>query len=457
MHIFFSAFQLMFGKLYSYFSIKGVFLSAIGIFEVGSLLCGVAPNSNALIVGRAVAGLGCAGLFSGALIIIAYSVPLRQRPAYSGVIGAVYGLASVVGPLMGGAFTDNVSWRWCFYINLPIGAVTVVVLAFYFKAPQRKKVASLGLMDKLDNFDILGTTIFVPAIICLLLALQWGGSKYAWKDGRIIALLVLFGVLIIVFVVIQFWKGDKATLPPRILKQRSIAFAAWFQVCIGAAFLLLVYYVPIWFQAVKGTSAVKSGIDTLPMILGLVIFSIIAGGLVTTFGYYTPVMIVSSVLMSIGAGLLTTLRPDSYSGYWISYQLLFGAGVGFGLQQSIIAVQTVLHIDDVPTGTAAVIFAQTFGGALFVSIGSNVFTNQLLKGLAAVAPELDPRIVLQTGATSLKDKVPKELLVDVLSEYNDALTYCFRVSLAMACLSIIGSLGMEWKSVKGKKIVAAAA
>ena len=214
---------------------------------------------------------------------------------------------------------------------------------------------------------------------------------------------------------------------------------------------------PIWFQAVKSVSAVQSGIDTLPMILGLVIFSIIAGGLVSAVGYYTPVMIVSSVLMAIGAGLLTTLHPDTSTGKWIGYQILFGAGVGLGLQQAIIAVQTVLHIDDVPTGTAAVIFAQTLGGALFVSVGNNVFTNQLLKGLARVAPEINPRIILSVGATSLKDHIPARLLAPVLVVYNDALTYCYRVSLAMACLTLIGSLGMEWKSVRGKKIVAAAA
>ena len=193
------------------------------------------------------------------------------------------------------------------------------------------------------------------------------------------------------------------------------------------------------------------------MILSLVVLSIIAGGVVSTVGYYTPVMILSSVLMSIGAGLLILLQPDTPSPKWIGYQIIFGAGVGLGLQQAIIAVQTVLHIDDVPTGTSAVIFAQTLGGALFVSIGNNVFNNQLVKGIAMAAPSVDPSIVLRTGATSLKDQVPAAVLPAVIQAYNDALTYCYRVSLAMACLTIIGSLGMEWRSVKGKKIVAAVA
>lgn len=233
-----SAFQLIFGKFYTFFSIKWVFLSAIGVFELGSLICGAAPTSVALIIGRAIAGLGVAGIFSGALIIVANAVPLHQRPIYTGLIGAMYGVASVAGPLLGGVFTDKATWRWCFYINLPIGAVTVVVIGFFFTSPRKKAVSTLTLKQKVAQMDLLGTAIFVPTIVCLLLALQWGGSKYPWNSGRIIALLVLAGVFIIVFIAIQFWKGDAATLPPRIISQRTVAFSAWYSFTIGAAFFV---------------------------------------------------------------------------------------------------------------------------------------------------------------------------------------------------------------------------
>ncbi|CCD42391.1 Bcmfs1, multidrug efflux transporter [Botrytis cinerea T4] len=247
-----ASFQLLFGKFYSYFSIKWVYLVAIAIFELGSLICGVAPNSIALIIGRAIAGLGSAGIFSGALIIVAYSVPLVKRPMYTGLIGAMYGIASVAGPLLGGVFTDKATWRWCFLINLPIGAVTVLVILIFFKAPDREAVAVLPWSERIKEFDLLGTAFFIPAIICLLLALQWGGTKYPWGNGRIIALFVLFGVLIGIFIAIQFWKGDSATVPPSIMKKRSMWSAAWFSFCLGSYFLLLIYYLPIWVPSGQG-------------------------------------------------------------------------------------------------------------------------------------------------------------------------------------------------------------
>ncbi|KAF2266333.1 MFS general substrate transporter, partial [Lojkania enalia] len=358
---------------------------------------------------------------------------------------------------MGGAFTDHLTWRWCFYINLPFGAVTAAFIVPFFQVPRRGKKLDLTWKQQIKKFDLEGTILFLPAIVCLLLALQWGGSKYEWNNGRIIALLVLFGVLIIGFIVVQKWKQEEATVPPRVFLNRNVWGSAWFGSFLGAAFFVMVYYLPIWFQAIKGVSATKSGIMNLPAILGLVIISMVAGGLVTFIGYYTPFMLTSSTFMAIGAGLLSTFETDTNSPKWIGYQFIFGAGVGFGMQQPLVAVQTALPGKDVPIGTAIMMFAQTLGGALFISVGQNVFTNQLIKNLKSVVPDLDAGFVLTVGATELKNRIPTQFLQGVLVAYNQALTETFYVSVAAASISIVGAAFVQWKSMKGKNIQMAAA
>ncbi|KAJ9271103.1 hypothetical protein DTO212C5_2761 [Paecilomyces variotii] len=450
--------QLIFGKLYTFYSIKWTFLVALFIFELGSFVCGITPTSLGLILGRAVAGLGAAGIFSGAMLIISRTVPLRQRPTYMGLIGGMYGIASVAGPLMGGAFTDRVTWRWCFYINLPFGAVTAIFIIFFFQTPGKKVKSNLTLIEQLRQLDFEGTALFIPGVVCLLLALQWGGTTYPWHNGRIIALFVLFGVLISGFVGVQIWKQERATVPPRVFMNRNVWACSLFAASLGAAFFVMVYYLPIWFQAIKAASAVKSGIMNLPTILTLVIMSMIAGGLVTYVGYYTPFMLLSSVLMAVGAAMLSTFDVTTPHEKWIGYQIIFGAGVGFGMQQSMVAVQAALDAKDVPVGTAIIMFSQTFGGALFISVAQSVFENQLVsKVTAAHIDGLNPAIVVSTGATQIQALIPKQFLPAVLAAYNAAVTHTFYVSVAMACISLVGASAVQWISVKGKKIEMAAA
>ncbi|KAM0326211.1 hypothetical protein ACHAQA_006808 [Verticillium albo-atrum] len=445
--------QLLFGKLYTFYSVKWIFLATISIFELGSLICGVAPNSFTLILGRAIAGVGSAGIFIGALIILAYSVPLARRPLFAGCIGSMYGISSVAGPLLGGFFAQEVTWRWCFYINLPIGAITVAVIVLFFPDPPRNAPA-VGWYDRLKSLDPLGNLIFMPAIICLLLAMQWGGHTYAWDSGRIVALLMLATFLLLVFLYLQIHQQDNATVPPRIFKKRTIWSASLFTFGLGAAFLLAVYWLPIWFQGVKGATAVGSGVMNLPMLVSVVVFSLVAGAAVTWTGYYTPWMIASSVFMAVGFGLTSIFEPSTNSAGWICYQLLAGAGVGFGMQQPMIAVQVVLDMADVPTGSAIVIFLQTIGGAIFVTVGHTVFNNELIAGIREYVPGLDPMMAIELGATTIQDMVDPDQLPGLRLAYNEALTMCFLVSAVAAAVSIIGALCCEWKSVKGKKVEA---
>ncbi|KAI4123198.1 MAG: hypothetical protein LQ338_005379 [Usnochroma carphineum] len=441
-------FMLLMGKVYTLANPKWVYLGSLVVFEVGSAVCGAAPNSTALIIGRAIAGLGNAGLFQGAVVIFVYILPLHKRPQVMGAMGAVFGIASAVGPLLGGAFTDGPGWRWCFYINLPCGAVVFVLLAIFLHIPpEMLERDSTTWKEKATRMDPVGTFFFLPCIICLLLALQWGGVTYTWSNARVIALLVLAGVLFVAFVLVQRWKGDNATVPGRVFVNRSIIAGSWFSFCNGAAMQTCLYFLPIWFQAIKHASALKSGIMSLPLVLGLVIMGISAGILTKKVGYYTPWMILSSSLTPIGTGLITTFTPHTGHSAWIGYQALFGMGFGLGTQQPSVAAQTILPRKDVSIGAALMMFSQTLGGAVFISVGNNIFNTRLGHNLAKI-PGIDVGSVAATGATDLRNMVPASLLPLVLVAYNDALRATFYLATALTCCTIFGSSAMEWKSVK---------
>ncbi|KAH8701042.1 putative MFS multidrug transporter [Talaromyces proteolyticus] len=440
------SFQLVFGKLYTVFNIKATLLASIIFFEIGSALCGAAPSSIAFIIGRAIAGLGAGGIMSGIMVVIVYALPLHERPKYQGFFGAVFACASVGGPLIGGAFTTNVTWRWCFYINLPLGGAVMILVFCVLNIPDRPST-NIPFMKKLRQLNVLGLLALFPGIICLCLALQWGGTTYSWNEGRIIALLVLAFALLIIFTLIQIWKPDQAIMPPRIFMQRSITAGFWVSLCLGAHMNLMVYYLPLWFQVIDGVSAVNSGIRLLPMMIPVVIASILTGLLVSRIGYYTPFMIFGVVLSSIGAGLLTTLQINTSNGNWIGYQILYGSGLGLSSQAPNMAAQTVLKREDVAIGASLMFFGQLLFGAVFTSVGQNVLDNQLSKRLSGIAG-ITPQMIQSTGATEILRLIPSDQYESALVAYNSSLRVCFQVGLIMACLSVLGAVAMEWRSVK---------
>ncbi|KAL1902288.1 hypothetical protein Sste5346_001264 [Sporothrix stenoceras] len=451
--------QLLFGRFYAFYKNKIVFLAAIVLFEVGSALCGAAPNSTAFILGRALAGAGSAGVMAGAIVITIPLVPLNKRPMYQSMLGAIFGVSSAIGPLIGGAFTTNkhLTWRWCFYINLPIGGVSIVLIMLFLHLPQPPREHALPALEKAKRMDPIGTLLFTPAVVCFLLALQWGGNTYAWNSGRVIALFVVAGVLFISWIASQAWLGsDYATVPGRIIKQRSIMAGVTFSMCVGGVLLSFSYYLAVWFQAIQGVDALQSGIRSLPFVLALVVASIIGGGMTTRFGYYTPFAILCSCLLSIGMGLTTTLRVDSGHSKWIGYQVVGGLGMGFGMQMSSLAAQTVLPGPDVPVGASLMFFGQGLGGAVFLCVTQSIFLQQLFKDLSSVMPAEAARQLVNTGATAIRSAVSSDLLPATLVEYNKALTTAFYVPLAIASFSIIPALCFEWKSVKKAREAAAA-
>lgn len=325
-----------------------------------------------------------------------------------------------------------------------------MIILFFLLKPTEPAQKGLTIRQQLGRLDLLGEFFLFPCIICLLLALQWGGSTYPFSDGRIIALFVVFGVLLLAFVAVQVWKPETATIPRRIIANRSILAGMWFVFCLGAAMMLLVYYVPIWFQAIKGKSAVGSGIGLLPMVISLVVGSIASGILVSKIGYYAPFMLASAIIMPIGAGLIVTFDLNTGTGKWIGYQILYGFGMGLGMQQPSIVAQTVLKKIDVPSGVSLIFFMQQLSGAVFVSVGQNVLDTKLVSSIAKLVHDISPSEIVNTGATDLRNIVPAADLHKVLTAYNSAIRQPFIVACVMTCLALPGALLVRWQSVKRK-------
>ena len=426
-----------------------MFLSLITIFEVGSIICAAATNSKTFIVGRAVAGLGSSGIIGGAITITIGTFPLRKRPLVQGTFGSVFGISSVIGPLLGGLFTSDVSWRWCFWINLPLGGITIIVLCLILEARAPLKPRQT-LKEQIHQLDPIGTAAFLPGIVCLLLALQWAGTTYPWSNVRVIALLVLGLVLIFAFICIQFWKKDNATIPPRILLNRSLVSGFWFVTCVAGDMMVLIFYLPVWFQAIKNASAVRSGIMNLPFVLALTSAAVMTGLLVSRIGYYVPFMLASTLFMSIGSGLLTLFTINTAHPNWIGFQVVAGFGIGMGMQQPSTAAQAALKKADAPTGVALMFFGQSFAGSVFITVAQNILSNRLAKQLTGI-PNFNPKEIVNIGATDLRKIISPEYLESVLVAYNSSLRDVWFLVTALACVSVIGAATMEWRSVKAKR------
>jgi MFS family permease len=306
------------------------------------------------------------------------------------------------------------------------------------------------------QLDLIGASILVPTVICLLLALQWGGTTYAWNSSQIIGLFVGFALLAIIFTFSQLKLGDNGTLPPRMFKDRNVIMAMIFACFFGSAFFALIFFIAIYFQSVQGSSATYSGIQLLPLLISTVISSMVTGGLISALGYYKPFMIVCMAMFATGAGLITTYDIDTPFSKWFGYQVLTGSGIGVGFQGGILVVQTVLPLKDVPIGTACISFFQTLGGALFISVAQTVFQNGLLSGIAAYTTGIDPQIFLHSGATQIRYILEtlhqEQQLEGILKAYVMGLRNCFYITVACAIVAFFAACGLELRSVKEDRV-----
>ncbi|KAK6813035.1 hypothetical protein RU639_010755 [Aspergillus parasiticus] len=442
--------QFLFGKLYEQFRVKWVLVMAVAILEIGSIVSASAPSSAAFIVGRAIAGCGSSGILNGVLIAISHTVPLRWRPICNSTFGGLECIAMIVAPVIGGALTTYVTWRWCFWLNLPVGGFTMVVFIFLFKNPESQKVTDEPFFTKIKQLNIMSLLIFTGSVVCLLLALQWGGTTYSWSSGRVIAPLVVAAVSFGGFIAFEVLQKDAATIPRSVILNRTAGLCLVYAFCSSAAFNVIDYFLPIWFQAIKGATAAESGKMLLPSIIGLSIAAISSGFIVSAIGYYTPLMLLGSTMMAIGFGFLTSFTLRTTDSAWIGWQVMFSIGIGLAFPQPWSATQTALDPKDIPVGMAAVGFSISIGAAISISVSQNIFTNLLREGLSSV-PGLDIGNVIEQGATGFLKNVPASEKEWVIEIYNSAVTRAFWAGVAAACVGLVAALCINWNSVKGAK------
>ncbi|MEU3728422.1 MDR family MFS transporter [Streptomyces sp. NPDC033538] len=421
----------LWGKLGDQYGRKKLFQTAIGIFLVGSVLCGVAQSMFQLIAFRALQGLGGGGLMVLSMAIVGDLVSPRERGRYQGLFGAVFGATSVLGPLLGGIFTEHLSWRWVFYINLPVGIVALAVIAAVLHIPRR---------STRHVIDYLGTLLIASVATCLVLVASLGGTTWAWGSPQIIGLAVLGVVLAALFVAVER-RAAEPVLPLKLFRVRTFTLSAVISFVVGFAMFGAMTYLPTFLQVVRGVSPTMSGVHMLPMVFGLLLSSTVSGQIVSRTGRWKVFPVAGTAVTTLGLLLLHQLDENSATAEMSAYFFVFGLGLGLVMQVLVLIVQNAVAYEDLGVATSGATFFRSIGASFGVAVFGTIFAGRLGDKLADAfrGAELPPGVSVDTLKADPRGigALPPALRPEALSAYASAITDVFLYAAPVALLGFL--------------------
>ncbi|KAJ9066301.1 hypothetical protein DSO57_1010939 [Entomophthora muscae] len=434
-----TAFQPLYGKFSDIFGRKSSMLFATTIFLGGSLGCGASPSYWYLVWFRALAGIGAGGLISLPFIIIGDIVPIERRSSYMGMIQATFAISSVIGPLLGGLFVDYFNWRLVFYVNVPISLLALLVVAFLL--PGSRNTLNGNLKSKLQRVDVWGTITLVIGTSCIILGLNWGGKDYDWNSPQVIISLVVGLLTLCIFVFVELRVASEPVIPGHIFS-RNVMIASTITVSFGFTMFTALNYIPLYHQTVRMRSATESGIQTIPLMLGLSLAACISGLVADRLKMYRPLIWAGMVLVVVGDALWGLARDAITPMEESFFSLLIGIGIGLNIQLGLLTAQLASDEKDMAVVTAFIRYAISIGGVLGLAVHGSIFNNVFAYYLSNAFPVISE---LQKVKADLSDlsKVNTDALPLVLNAYRSSFRILFLSLVVSASVGMVASWFLE--------------